>query len=115
MSGWNTIQRIRKLEEYADSLGMKFAPYKYNDVYGETVALIPKDQDALPLYCRDAVLFVGSLEDADKFMLGVVWSRNYDHMLKISDGKKRERKEQDERNRQLVKILKNEKSSLVIT
>ena len=47
-----------------------------------------------------------------KFMQGVVWARDYDHMLKISDVKRRERKEQDERNRQLVKILKNEKNSL---
>ena len=50
-----------------------------------------------------------------KFMQGVVWARDYDQMLKISDVKKRERKEQDERNRQLVNILKNEKNSLVIT
>jgi hypothetical protein len=34
-------------------------------------------------------------------------------MLKISDVAKRERKEQDERNRQMVKLLKSEKLTLV--
>jgi hypothetical protein len=115
MLGWVTIQKIRKLEEMADQIGMKFASNKYDNTYGETIALVPKDKDSLPIYCRDAVLFVGSLEEAGKFMQGVVWARDYDQMLKISDVKKRERKEQDERNRQLVNILKNEKNSLVIT
>ena len=114
MSGWVTIQKIRKLEEMADQIGMKFPSNKYDNIYGETIALIPKDKDSLPIYWRDAVLFAGSLEEADKFMQGVLWARNYDYMLKISDVKKRERKEQDERNRQLVNILKNEKNSLVI-
>ena len=115
MSGWNQIQQVRKLGERADKLGMKFTSTKYENSYGETVALIPKDQDALPIYSRDAELFVGTLEGAAYWMQGVEWARDYDHMLKISDDKRRERKEQDERNRQLVNILKNEKNSLVIT
>jgi hypothetical protein len=67
----------------------------------------------LPIYSRDAVLFAGSLESADKFMQGVLWARDYDRMLKISDVAKRERKEQDERNRQMVKLLKSEKLTVV--
>jgi hypothetical protein len=76
--------------------------------------LIPKDSEVLPIYCRDAQLFVGTLESAASWMQGVLWARDYDSMVidkKLDD--KRKRKEQDERNRQLVRILKNEKIALV--
>ena len=85
-------------------------------MYGENVALVPKDKDALPIYSRDAVMFAGSLESADCWMRGVLWARDYDSMVidkKMDD--KRVRKEQDERNKQMVKILKEEKLSLVKT
>lgn len=114
MSGWNQIQQVRKLEERADKLGLKFAAYKHDDSFGANVALIPKDSEVLPIYCRDAELFVGTLESAASWMQGVLWAREYDSMVidkKLDD--KRKRKEQDERNRQLVKILKNEKIALV--
>ena len=113
MAGWNTIQTIRKLEERAELLGMRFTAYKHDDLYGENVALVPKDLEALPIYSRDATLFAGSLEAADKFMQGVIWARDYDRMLKVSDAAKRERKEQDERNKQMVMLLKSEKNTLV--
>lgn len=116
MSGWNTIQTIRKLEERADLLGMKFTAYKHDDMYGENVALVPKDRDALPIYSRDAILFAGSLEHADKFMQGVLWAREYDRLaVDRKMDAKRARKEQDERNKQLMKMLKDEKLNLVKT
>jgi len=106
MTGWKTIQHIRTLEEKADRLGMKLAPCKYS----ENVALIPKDKDVLPIYCRDAELFAGSLEAADYFMRGIEWARDYDCMVIGKDmDKKRERKEQDERNRILLRTLKDGK------
>ena len=116
MSGWNTIRQIRRVEQQADKLGMKFAAYKYDNEFGANVALIPKDNDALPIYARDAQLFSGTLEGAESWMHGVEWARDYDRMVidrKMDD--KRERKEQDERNKQLVRILKNEEVSLVQT
>ena len=114
MSGWNQIQQVRKLEERADKLGLKFSQYKHDDSFGANVALIPKDSEVLPIYSRDAELFVGTLESAASWMQGVMWARDYDSMVidKKLDAK-RERKEQDERNRQLVLILKNEKNTLV--
>ncbi len=115
MSGWNQIQQVRKLEERADKLGFKFAPYRHDDMYGENVALIPKDQDALPIYSRDAVMFAGSLEGADNFMRGVFWAREYDRMVIDRNlDKKRERKEQDERNLQLIKTLKDGKTPTLV-
>ena len=114
MSGWNQIQQVRKLEERADKLGLKFSQYKHDDSFGANVALIPKDSEVLPIYSRDAELFVGTLESAASWMQGVMWARDYDSMVidKKLDAK-RERKEQDERNRQLVLILKNEKNNLI--
>jgi len=116
MAGWNQIQQVRKLEERADKLGLKFTAYKHDDRYGENVALIPKDSDALPIYSRDAEMFVGTLEGAAYWMQGVWWARDYDSMVidKKMDAK-RARKEQDERNRQLIKMLKDEKLNLVKT
>ncbi|NDI17913.1 MAG: hypothetical protein EBY83_08145 [Verrucomicrobia bacterium] len=116
MSGWNQIQQVRILEERADKLGLKFAPYRHDDRYGANVALIPKDLDALPIYTRDADVFVGTLEGAAYWMQGVEWAREYDRM--VIDRKmdaKRARKEQDERNLQLMKMLKDEKLNLVKT
>ena len=108
MAGWNQIQQVRKLEERADKLGLKFTAYKHDDMYGENVALIPKDSDALPIYSRDAVMFAGSLEGAAYWMQGVLWAREYDRLAVDRNlDKKRERKEQDERNKQLIKTLKD--------
>jgi hypothetical protein len=110
MAGWSIIQKIRSLEEKADRLGMKFAPYRHANHYSENVALIPKDSHALPIYCRDAELFAGSLEAAEYFMRGIEWARDYDCMVIAKDmDKKRERKEQDERNRILLRTLKDGK------
>jgi hypothetical protein len=61
-------------------------------------------------------MYVGTLEGADSWMRGVLWAREYDRMTidrKLDE--KRERKEQDERNKQMIKILKEEKLSLVQT
>ena len=116
MAGWNQIQEVRKVEERADKLGFKFAAYKHDNRYGENVALIPKDQDALPIYCRHAELFAGTLEGAAYWLQGIAWAREYDRM--VIDRKmdaKRARKEQDERNKQLMKMLKDEKLNLVKT
>ena len=116
MAGWNQIQQVRKVEERADKLGLKFAAYRHDDSFGANVALIPKDQDTLPIYSRDAELFAGTLEGAAYWMQGVMWAREYDRM--VIDRKmdaKRARKEQGERNKQLIKMLKDEKLNLVKT
>ena len=108
MTGWNTLRKIQVLKERADLLGMKFAQYRHNDYNEDNVALIPKDQDSLPIYSRDAILFAGSLESADQWMQGVLWAREYDRMTVDRNlDAKRVRKEQDERNRQLLKTLKD--------
>lgn len=108
MSGWNTIERIRRIEKQIDALGFKFAKSEHStwtDDHG-ALSLVPRDADALPIYSRDAELFVGSLERLEDWLAGVRWAREYDSMLRISDDKKRKTGEQKELNRQLMQIIK---------
>lgn len=111
MSGWNAIQRIKRIEEQIDKLGFKFAKSKHSDWTEDhgALSLVPKDHDALPMYSRDAELFVGSLEMLETWLHGVRWAREYDMMLRVSDDKKRKSAEQKERNRQLLRTLKEGK------
>jgi len=111
MSGWNTIQRLRHIEEEIDKIGFKFAKCKhgdFTDLHG-ALSLVPKDADALPLYSRDAELFVGSLERLEDWLAGVKWARDYDMMCRISTDEKRSEAEQKVRNRQLMRTLKEGK------
>jgi hypothetical protein len=111
MSGWNTIQRLRRIEEEIDKIGFKFAKCKhgdFTDLHG-ALSLVPKDADALPLYSRDAELFVGSIERLEDWLAGVKWARDYDMMCRISTDEKRSEAEQKVRNRQLMRTLKEGK------
>jgi len=67
---------------------------------------VPKNHEALPIYSRDAELFVGSIERLEDWINGVRWARQYDMMLKLSDDDKRVKAEQKEKNRQLMRTLK---------
>lgn len=111
MSGWNTIERIRRLEKQVDELGFKFAKSKHSDWTEDhgAVSLIPKDKESLPIYSRDAELYVGSLEALENWLSGVRWAREYDSMLRLSNYDKRARKEQDIRNKNLLIQIKESK------
>ena len=60
----------------------------------------------MPHYRRDAVIFTGTLEEIELWIQGIEWARQYDDMLKISNSKKREEREQVERNKQLLRTIK---------
>jgi len=109
MSGWNTIERIRRIEKQIDALGFKFSKSKHSDWSDDhgALSLVPKDPDALPIYSREAELYIGSVERLEDWLAGVRWAREYDMMLKLGDDKKRAAAEQKERNRQLMRILKD--------
>jgi hypothetical protein len=111
MSGWNTIQRLARIEEQIDKLGFKFSKPKHGDwdQMERSLSLVPKDANSLPIYSRDAELYVGSLEQLETWLHGVEWARNYDMMLILTDEKKRTAAEQKERNRQLMRTLKEGK------
>ena len=110
MSGWNTIQRIKRIEQTVDELGFKFSQSRnshWTDDHG-ALSLVPKDAESLPIYSRDAELFVGSIERLEDWLAGVKWARDYDEMLRLSDNKKRVKKEDEERGRQLIAKLKKD-------
>jgi hypothetical protein len=110
MSGYSTILQIRRLEQEIDALGFRWGHSKHgswggND-YGNVIALFPKE-DALPIYSRDAELFVGTIEELEVWLRGVNWAREYDRMLMGKNVEsKRERKEQDYRNKELLNKIK---------
>jgi hypothetical protein len=110
MSGYSLILEIERLRKECDKLGFRLGYSKsgyYNKMHGDVVSLFPKDNEALPVYSRDAELFVGTTEDLSLWLRGIEWARNYDRMVmgKLND-KKRERKEQDLRNENLVRKLR---------
>lgn len=115
MSGWETIKALRKLEERVDALGLEIvdAADSYGskfsrETYGDRVALQPKG-DSMPHYSRDAHVWTGTLEELQHWLNGIDWAWQYDAMLKISDHKKRNKAESDERNRQLMATIKKSK------
>ena len=107
MTGFNQITRIRKFEHDIEQLGFRMSRPKHGGFRDEDViALLAKDEDSLPIYSRDSELFVGTMEQAEEWIRGIHWARQYDALLKLSDGKKRARKEQDVRNRNLMQQIK---------
>jgi len=111
MAGYQAVLALRRLEEEVDKLGFMLCDPKTGwggDDFNNLVGIRPKDADALPIYARDAELFRGTLEELRVWVKGVHWARDYDRMLKISDDKKREKKEDEERGRQLIVKLKKD-------
>lgn len=111
MGGYNLVLKIRRLEEECDKLGfmMCHSKYGYYRDFGDVVAVKPKDDVALPIYSRDAELFCGTIDQLEIWLKGIQWARDYDYMLfgKTNESK-RERKEQDYRNRQIVEVLEKD-------
>lgn len=110
MAGYNTIVKIRRLEEEIDQLGFRWGNSKHGawggHEYGDVVALFPKDE-CLPIYSRDAELFTGTIEQLVVWLQGFQKAREYDRMLMgKTHEKKRERFEQDYRNEQLMRQIK---------
>lgn len=112
MSGYHTILKCEKIKERANKLGFMLCYPRSgwgSDRGQDYVAIKPKDADSLPIYSRDAELFCGTIDELNSFFNGLEWARDYDRMLKVSSDAKRERKEQDERNKRLVAMLRDEK------
>ena len=108
MSGYQTILNLRRLEERVDRLGFRMGNSKhgnYRQEFGDLVSLFPKDQE-LPIYSRDAEIYVGTLEGMEVWLNGFEKAREYDRMLLGKTYEtKRQRMEQDYRNRELMKKI----------
>ena len=117
MSGYHTILMCERIKERADKLGFMlcYPRHGWGSERGDMVAIKPKDKEAFPIYARDTEFFHGTIDQLNSFFDGLEWARQYDEMLRVSTKAKRERKEQDERNRRLVALLKDEKISEITT
>lgn len=117
MSGYHTILQVERLKETADKLGFMLCYPRagWGQEHGDMVGIKPKDNDALPIYARDAQFFTGTINEMMSFFRGIEWARQYDEMLRVSDEKKRDRKEQDVRNKKLVSLLKGTDSQEINT
>jgi hypothetical protein len=106
---WNTIQKIKRVEAMANKMGFEFSPGRDHYIdSGDSIHLIPLG-DSLPHYRRGAEIFSGSVEDIGTWLEGLLWARNYDEMLRVSNEKKRTEREQVERNKQLLQMVKTGK------
>jgi hypothetical protein len=101
MSGYQTILRIRRIEEAVTKLGFMLSNSKHgwDNSNPDMIALKPRDDDAVPIYSRDAEVFRGTLEELEVWLRGVEWAREYDSHLRISDDKKRVKYEDKTRAR----------------
>ena len=106
IAGFRDIYRLRLLEDKLKDFGLKMVSPKYQGD-NDKIALIPIDQE-LPVYSRNAEIFVGSFDEIENWFCGVLWCSSYYQMLKLVTPEKIARKEQDERNRQLLKTLSDE-------
>lgn len=109
MTGYRKLQDLRRLEQQCNELGFRLGTPRHNWNDADRVALLP-EEDHLPIYSRDAEIFVGTFEELEVWLRGVEWARQYDKLLKVSDQKRREQREQRYREQRLVEILASTKS-----
>lgn len=112
MSGYDLVLKVKRLEDTLHKMGMRWGHDKHSGSwngteFGDRVGVYPRDEE-LPIYARDAMLFSGTIEQLQVWIAGIEWSRSYDMLNKVSDEKKRARKEQDRRNENMMRRLKNE-------
>lgn len=112
MAGYDLVLKVKRLEETLHKMGMRWGHDKHSGSwggaeFGDRVAVFPRDEE-LPIYARDAQLFGGTIDQLQVWITGIEWARGYDMINKVSDEKKRARKEQDRRNENMMRRIKLE-------
>jgi hypothetical protein len=102
--GMHTYHRIKVNEDKANNLGFKFKPDFYGSQTKDKFVLLT-DEHSLPAYRAGAQVFSGNLDELESFLHGIEWARDYDHLLGLKTGQRRERVEKRLRNQQLVKTI----------
>jgi hypothetical protein len=106
VAGWQLLKNFRDIEARANKIGLKFGPSKFSGMEFDTIALVPFGE-GVPIYNREAEVFTGSLQDIDKWLQGIVWARNYDDLMKVSNDDKRETAERKYQQRELLRVIKD--------
>ena len=102
----NTVERIVRLRELANLIGLDFSRGRFSRT--DTISLISFNDDSLPIYARDVEHMIGDLDAVENWLNGVIWARDYDRMIRISDDKKRAEGEKREAARIAAMLLKQE-------
>lgn len=115
MSGYQAVLQMRRLEQEANQLGFMFSHPKsrWSSDSIDQVALKPLNDEAVPVYSRDAEVFVGTLDQLGVWLRGVEWARNYDMLLRVSDEKKRHTKENQVRAHQAEQRKREEQKKML--
>lgn len=117
MSGYATYQRWQKIEEQALHLGFRLGGPSSRNGWsrledGDMVSLYPAD-DALPVYSRDADIWTGSFREIEIFLNGWARAQQYDHLLRMTDDRRRKRYEAAEVARQAEQRKKEEQKQIL--
>ena len=109
-TSWSKLQQIKRVVANANRLGFDLTAGRdtWQDQGGNLIYLVPLD-DKLPHYSRGAEIYQGTIEDISIWLDGLKWAREYDEMLKLSTDKKRAERENVERNKQLMQMVKTGK------
>ena len=102
---WDDLQRVKRIEARANALGFEFKSSDHSWIDSSNAIYVKPKDDLLPLYSRDATFFKGTLESIENWLDGIEWARRYDELLRLTNDKKRAAKEQQERNKQLMKTI----------
>lgn len=111
--GYSTILKLRRIEDDCIRMGLTITHPKTGWAHGggDILAVVPAG-NALPIYSRDAELFVGTLDELSIWMKGTQWMHNYYEMIGLLNAPKIQKKEDEVRRDHLVSKLKNEKIAL---
>lgn len=105
--GLKAYQHCQEVEELANKLGFKFTFGQYGYGDQDYIVLANKD-DCLPIYAKDTSLFSAfDIDEVHAFLKGIMWARDYDRMLKVSDQRRREQREQSVKNHTLLNYIKH--------
>lgn len=103
---------VKALERLAEASGFKVST-KSNGWSNDGLSyltLVPND-DELPIYTRGTSLVSGSVEELTAFIIGWQKSIEYLTFLRITNTEKIKRKEQDYRNVELARLIKDGKKN----
>lgn len=115
MSGYETYRRFQRIEDQAKVLGFRIGNPKHGgfgrDNY-DAVGVFPGEGDSLPVFSRDAELFVGTFREVEVWLSGWARAQQYDMLLRISDEKRRKKAEAKELERQRLEKERIEKRKM---